>query len=40
MAYVALQAGWDVPMNPLGARNWLAFGAPKLKPALGDVLIF
>ena len=40
MAYVALQAGWDVPMNPLGARNWLAFGRPQTRPALGDVLVF
>ena len=29
MAYVVLQAGWDVPMNPLGARIWLAFGVPQ-----------
>ena len=27
-------------MNPLGARNWLAFGVPQQKPALGDVLVF
>ena len=40
MAYVALQAGWDVPLNPLGARNWLTFGVPQQKPALGDVLVF
>ena len=40
MAYVALQAGWDVPLNPLGARNWLAFGVPQQKPSLGDVLVF
>ena len=40
MAYVALQAGWDVPMNPLGARNWLSFGVPQQKPSLGDVLVF
>ena len=40
MAYVALQAGWDVPMNPLGARNWLAFGVPQQKPSLGDVFVF
>ena len=27
-------------MNPLGARNWLAFGVPQQKAALGDVLVF
>ena len=40
MAYVALQAGWDVPLNPLAARNWLNFGQAVEKPALGDVLVF
>lgn len=40
MAYIALQAGWDPPLNPLGARNWLAFGTPQKKPGLGDVLVF
>lgn len=51
MAYVALQAGWDVPKNPLGARNWQKFGTPVpitpgrrgtpgRWPALGDVLVF
>ena len=40
MAYVALQAGWDVPLNPLAARNWLSFGSVVEKPALGDVLVF
>jgi len=42
MAYVALQAGWDAPMNPLWARNWLNWGTPqpKDKPMLGDVLVF
>lgn len=40
MAYAALQAGWDVPLNPLGARNWLAFGDPAKTPMLGDVLVF
>jgi uncharacterized protein (TIGR02594 family) len=40
MAYTALQAGWDVPVNPLAARNWLAFGTPQTPPALGDVLVF
>lgn len=40
MAYTALQAGWDVPVNSLGARNWLAFGTPQSSPGLGDVLVF
>lgn len=40
MAYVALQAGWDVPLNPLAARNWLKFGTPQLAAGLGDVLVF
>jgi uncharacterized protein (TIGR02594 family) len=40
MAYVALQAGWDLPVNPLGARNWLTWGTAKSIPALGDILVF
>lgn len=40
MAYVAKQAGWDDPVNPLWARNWLNFGTPQKKAALGDVLVF
>jgi uncharacterized protein (TIGR02594 family) len=46
MAYVALQAGWEPPLNPLGARNWLRFGKPvdaspsPAVPAFGDVLVF
>lgn len=40
MAYVAKQAGWDDPYNPLWARNWLNFGTPQKQPALGDVLVF
>lgn len=40
MAYVALQAGWDLPLNPLGARNWLNWGHPVTRAALGDILIF
>lgn len=40
MAYVALQAGWDLPLNPLGARNWLTWGTPQQDLALGDVLVF
>lgn len=40
MAYVSLQAGWDVPLNPLAARNWLSFGVPQSTAMLGDVLVF
>lgn len=43
MAYVALQAGWDVPTNPLWARNWSTWGKQTtnpLQPMLGDVLTF
>lgn len=40
MAYVALQAGWGVPLNPLGARNWRAFGKAAKTAMLGDVLVF
>jgi cell wall-associated NlpC family hydrolase len=51
MAYTALQAGWDTPKNPLGARNWQKFGTPVpitkgrqgtlgRYPMLGDVLVF
>lgn len=40
MAYVALQAGWQPPINPLGARNWLNFGTPQKEAALGDVLVY
>lgn len=40
MAYVALQAGWDTPVYPLGARNWLTFGTPQKQAGLGDVLVF
>lgn len=40
LAYVAKQAGWDDPVNPLWARNWLNFGTPQKKAALGDVLVF
>jgi uncharacterized protein (TIGR02594 family) len=40
MAYVALQAGWRPPVNPLWARNWLEFGTPQRRGALGDVLVF
>ena len=40
MAYIALQAGWDVPINPLWAQNWLKFGNAAGKAMLGDVLVF
>ena len=40
MAYNTLQAGFEIPINPLGARNWLAFGVPAKSPMLGDVLVF
>lgn len=40
MTYVAKQAGWKVPDNPLLARNWQAFGNPAKVPMLGDVLVF
>lgn len=40
MAYVAKQAGKDVPKNPLWALNWAKFGTPSDKPMLGDVLTF
>lgn len=40
MAYVAKQAGWDDPYNPLWARNWLNFGTPQKIAGLGDVLVF
>lgn len=40
MAYVVKQAGWDDPVNPLWARNWLNFGTPQKVAMLGDVLIF
>ena len=40
MAYVALQAGWPPPVNPLWARNWLDWGTPQKRAALGDVLVF
>lgn len=39
-AYVAKQAGWDDPLNPLWARNWLNFGTPQRVAMLGDILVF
>lgn len=41
MAYVALQAGWEPPLNPLSARHWQEWGrAVRGAPMLGDVIIF
>lgn len=40
MAVVAKRATWDVPKNPLWARNWLNFGVPVKTPMLGDVLVY
>ena len=40
MAYVALQSRWEVPVNPLAARNWQEFGVKAIVPMLGDVLVF
>lgn len=39
-AYVVLQAGWDLPINPLAARNWLKWGVPQKTAGLGDLLVF
>lgn len=40
MAYTALQAGWDTPVNPLWARNWCEWGVGATTPMLGDILVF
>ena len=40
VAYAARQAGWDDPVNPLWARNWLQWGKTSIVPMLGDVLVF
>lgn len=41
MAYTALQAGWDIPVNPLWARNWAEWGRAAQEHAmLGDILVF
>jgi len=40
IAYAAQQAGWDIPINPLWARNWLKWGTPVSQAMLGDVLVF
>lgn len=40
MAYIALQGGWEPPVNPLWARNWLTWGTAVAAPQLGDVLVF
>lgn len=39
-AYAAQQAGWDIPVNPLWARNWLKWGYASSPAMLGDVLVF
>lgn len=41
MAYICLQAGWDIPQNPLWALNWANFGqpAPDGIAMLGDILV-
>ena len=41
LAFVALDAGFPPEFtNPLGARNWLAWGHRPQVPGLGDVLVF
>ena len=35
-----LGRGYEIPKNPLWARNWSTYGTPSIKPALGDVLVF
>lgn len=40
VAYAAQQAGYDVPVNPLWARNWLKWGFKTVPAMLGDVLVF
>lgn len=40
MAYIAMQAGWDIPTNPLWARNWAKWGTQVSIAMLGDVLVF
>jgi uncharacterized protein (TIGR02594 family) len=42
MAYAALESGWNVPVNPLWARNWATWGdhINSDKAMLGDVLVF
>lgn len=40
MGYVALQAGWDTPVNLLWARGWMTWGTFVSRPMLGDVLVF
>jgi hypothetical protein len=37
MAYVALQAGWQPPINPLWARNWASFGTKARMIVTGDL---
>ncbi len=40
VAYAAQQAGYDIPTNPLWARNWLKFGFATAPAMLGDILVF
>jgi uncharacterized protein (TIGR02594 family) len=42
MGFVALQAGYEIPTNPLWARSWGEFGThiDVEKAMLGDVLVF
>lgn len=40
VAYAAQQAGWDLPINPLWARNWLKWGVKQNRAMLGDILVF
>ncbi len=42
MAYVALESGWGVPVNPLWARSWASWGidVPAGQEALANVLVF
>lgn len=41
MAYICLQAGWEIPTNPLWALNWINFGqpVPDSTPMLGDIMV-
>lgn len=40
MGYVCHKAGVEVPKNVLWALSWSAWGTPKQKAELGDVLVF
>lgn len=39
-AVVCKRANWDLPKDPLWARNWSKFGKKVKTPGLGDVLVF